>query len=191
MSEDARTKATPRQMLVIGLKLLLVCAVVAAVVSGVYLLTDARYRSNIRLQKEKAIREIFDPEGSLAAMRVQELPFDGEETAYAVYDGDRLVGYCVETVSSGFGGDMALTVGFHTDGSIKGVSIVSMSETPGLGSRVGEDNYLDSYIGKSGSLAFGEGVDAISGATISSRAVLNGVNRAVEVLECVKGGAAQ
>jgi electron transport complex protein RnfG len=191
MNDSARTKATPRQMLVIGLKLLVICAVVAAVVSGVYLLTDARYQSNIRLQKEKAIREIFDPAGSLAAMRVQALPFDGEETVYAIYDGDTLVGYCVETVFSGFGGDMALTVGFHVDESIKGVSIVSMSETPGLGSKVGEGNYLDSYDGKSGSLVLGEDVDAISGATISSRAVLDGVNRAAEVLKLVKGGAAQ
>ncbi len=190
MSDPARMKATPRQMLVIGLKLLIICAAVAAVVSGVYLLTNAKYEENIKLQKEKAIREIFDPAGSLTAMRVRELDFDGEETVYAVYDGDTLVGYCVETLSSGFGGDVSLMVGFYTDGSIKGVSIVSMSETPGLGSKVGESNYLASYVGKNGPLVLGENVDAISGATISSRAVLEGVNRAVEILESVKGGAA-
>ena len=68
---------------------------------------------------------------------------------------------------------------------------MSLSETPGLGSRVQEAAYLDQYKGQSGTLTLGEDVDAIAGATVSSRAVLNGVNRAVEILNrTVKGGEA-
>ena len=111
---------------------------------------------------------------------------------YEVLEGDRVVGYCVELASPGFGGDISMTVGFEADGRILGVSIVSLSETPGLGSRVQEAAYLDQYRGQSGPLTLGEDIDAIAGATISSRAVTDGVNRAVEILNrTVKGGEAQ
>ena len=104
----------------------------------------------------------------------------------------------MESVSGGFGGDMTLMVGYDGARTILGVSIVSHSETPGLGARVKtEAGYLDQYVGKSGEVvlnkngvADGENdVDAISGATISSRAVLTGVNRATDALNAYLDGA--
>ena len=173
----------------VGARLLIVCAVVAAVVSGVHAMTDSRYQRNLTGEKRQAIVRIFGSE----TITYRTLSGEGDaEPVYEVLEGENVVGYCVELASPGFGGDISMTVGFEADGKILGVSIVSLSETPGLGSRVQEAAYLDQYKGQSGTLALGEDVDAIAGATVSSRAVLIGVNRAVEILNrTVKGGEAQ
>ena len=173
----------------VGARLLIVCAVVAAVVSGVHAMTDSRYQRNLTEEKRQAIVRIFGSE----TITYRTLSGEGDaEPVYEVLEGENVVGYCVELASPGFGGDISMTVGFEPDGKILGVSIVSLSETPGLGSRVQEAAYLDQYKGQSGTLALGEDVDAIAGATVSSRAVLIGVNRAVEILNrTVKGGEAQ
>lgn len=176
---DQKKRASAIEMLMIGLKLLIVCAVVAAVVSGVNAMTDERYRENIREQKRMAIAEIYAGETIL----YKELSSNGSEVVYEVTAGDSLVGYCVEVVTSGFGGDITMMVGFGADGRVKGVSIVSMSETPGLGSKAGEAAFLSQYKDQAGMLTLGEDVDAITGATISSRAVTDGVNKAVAALE--------
>ena len=173
----------------VGARLLIVCAVVAAVVSGVHAMTDSRYQQNLTEEKRQAIVRIFGSE----TITYRTLSGEGDaEPVYEVLEGENVVGYCVELASPGFGGDISMTVGFEADGSILGVSIVSLSETPGLGSRVQEATYLEQYRGQSGTLTLGEDVDAIAGATVSSRAVLDGVNRAVEILNrTVKGGEAQ
>lgn len=173
----------------VGARLLIVCAVVAAVVSGVHAMTDSRYQQNLTEEKRQAIVRIFGSE----TITYRTLSGEGDaEPVYEVLEGENVVGYCVELASPGFGGDISMTVGFEADGKILGVSIVSLSETPGLGSRVQEAAYLDQYKGQSGTLTLGEDVDAIAGATVSSRAVLIGVNRAVEILNrTVKGGEAQ
>ena len=173
----------------VGARLLIVCAVVAAVVSGVHAMTDSRYQQNLTEEKRQAIVRIFGSE----TITYRTLSGEGDaEPVYEVLEGENVVGYCVELASPGFGGDISMTVGFEADGKILGVSIVSLSETPGLGSRVQEAVYLDQYKGQSGTLTLGEDVDAIAGATVSSRAVLIGVNRAVEILNrTVKGGEAQ
>lgn len=167
--------------LLIGIKLLIVCAAVAAVVSGVNKLTAEKYQENLNEQKRLAIVEIFGD-----GVTFEELKGNVTDGAviYEVKLGENLLGYCVEVASAGFGGDINLTVGYNADKTVKGVSIVSMSETPGLGSKVNDSAYLSGqYEGKSGQLVLGDGVDAVSGATVSSKAVLAGVNLASAALD--------
>ena len=125
-----------------------------------------------------AIGEIF----GLEAPTCKEIA-KGDATVYTVYNGETLIGYCVESASAGFGGDVALMVGYGADRALLGVSVIAHSETPGLGAKVAESAFLDQFKGQSGALVLGEGVDAVSGATISSRAVTNAVNLATEALE--------
>lgn len=172
-------------MLMIGVKLLIVSAVVAAVVSGVNALTADRYEANLAEEKRKAITAIFDLD-TLSYQKTAVPDYgDMPVNAYEVYDGDVLLGYCVEVAPSGFGGEISMMVGFEADRRIKGVSIVSLNETPGLGAKVQNSAYLSQYIGKEGTLVLKQDVDAVAGATISSRAVLEGVNRATEILDAV------
>ena len=104
-------------------------------------------------------------------------------------------GYAVEVAVPGFNGQIRMMVGINVQGQVLGISIISHMETAGLGAVAGANNakgqaFRDQFIGLSGTLAVnkdGGQVDAISGATITSRAVTEGVNAA---LECVKEGVA-
>lgn len=170
----------------IGLKLLLICAIIAGIVSFVYALTQKTYLQNQERQKAEAIGKIF----SMDAPVTDKL----SDNVYAIYgtDGKTLMGYCVEVVeSSGYNGDITMMVGFDADKKVSGVEIVSHSETPGLGSKVEGDEYRKQFIGVDKELTYEE-IDGISGATFSSKAVLAGVNQATSALaEALKtnGGA--
>ena len=108
---------------------------------------------------------------------------------YEVYDGSALMGYAVKVESSGSQGTIVMMVGVDADMAVTGVSIVSNSETSGIGSKVmaNENGVLDQFKGLSGagSLEVGKNVDAISGATVSSKGVTRGVNTALSVVEAL------
>ncbi|MCD7710553.1 MAG: RnfABCDGE type electron transport complex subunit G [Porphyromonadaceae bacterium] len=106
----------------------------------------------------------------------------------ATKDGER-VGTAVETVSKkGFGGEISIMVGFNADGSIRNYQVLSHNETPGLGSKMGEwfktDKGAQSVLGKNPGVdnltvkKDGGDVDAITAATISSRAFLDAIANA-------------
>lgn len=107
------------------------------------------------------------------------------------------LGYVIETTSGeGYGGNITLYAGITNDGILNGVSILSISETPGLGMRAGEvlvPQFADKPVveftyTKTGSQSDSE-IDAISGATITTKAVTNAVNGAVSVfVQDLKGG---
>lgn len=174
-------KNSPLKIVFTGLKLLLICAVVAAVVSFVYMVTEEPYAENMREEKRLAITQIFHPDITYTDMQSD---LQSEVPLYVVKEGDTTVGYCVEITTAGYGGDMQIMVGYGTDLKICGVSIVSHNETPGLGDKIKVDeNYTKQYEGKGGKLALGTDIDAISGATYSSRYLLEGVNKATATLE--------
>ena len=90
----------------------------------------------------------------------------------------------VEVTPSGFGGTIDMVVGVDMTGAVTGVSIISMSETSGLGANASKDSFRSQFVGKSGTLAVskdGGEIDALTGATITSRAVTSGVNTALIV----------
>lgn len=116
---------------------------------------------------------------------------------YRAMDGEGIpVGYVVEAVSSeGYGGNIVLYAGITDEGVLKDVSILSISETPGLGMRAEEvlvpqlhDKAVKNvkYV-KTGASEDNE-IDAISGATITTKAVTAAVNGALEVALELRGG---
>ncbi|MGN0400844.1 MAG: FMN-binding protein [Acetatifactor sp.] len=119
-------------------------------------------------------------------------------TIYEAKTGDNFYGYVVEAVATkGYGGKIVLYVGVCADGSVGGVSITQISETPGLGMEA-EAVLIPQFAGKkvtqfvytkNGAVAENE-IDAISSATITTRAVTNAVNGGLRVaLELLGGGA--
>jgi electron transport complex protein RnfG len=110
-------------------------------------------------------------------------------------DAGNVIGYCVDVSSNGFGGAINMIVGISADDEITGVKIVSMSETPGLGSKAQEPKFKDQFTGKktdeeikvikSGTPADDE-IIAISGATVTSKAVTSGINTATAVVKTLK-----
>ena len=105
-------------------------------------------------------------------------------------------GYVITTTDKdGFGGNIQITVGIKKDGTINGVSILSISETAGLGMKAKEPAFYEQYQGKQAEKfavskdgGEGEPIDAISGATITSRAVTSAVNSCVAYSKSLKGG---
>ncbi|MGM9619433.1 MAG: FMN-binding protein [Oscillospiraceae bacterium] len=111
------------------------------------------------------------------------------DSVYEVRAGGELVGYTVKVIASGSQGSIEMMVGTDTALAVTGVAIVDNSETSGIGSKVmnNVNGVLDQFKGMSGagSLVVGQNVDAISGATVSSKGVTAGVNAALAAVEAL------
>lgn len=170
----------PRRMLRTVVSLTVICLCVALLLSVVNALTADKIAENLKGIEKEAIIEVFGNE-NIEYTLLENIP----DTVSAVYtvtlDGSPL-GWCVTVSPSGFGGNIDMVVGVSPDGNIAGVAITALSETPGLGSRVADRNYLAAYTGLGTALKLNADVDAITGATISSRSVLSGVNTATGAL---------
>ena len=111
-----------------------------------------------------------------------------------------LLGYVITvTDHEGYGGDIQFSMGITNEGTLNGISLLSISETAGLGMRAGEvlvPQFSDKNVSKftytkTGAAADSE-IDAISGATITTNAVVNGVNAGLAYFDKIlKGGSAQ
>lgn len=183
MDNEIKKESSALYFLRIGGTLLLICAVVALVLSFVNTVTQEKIVQNETEQKRTAMVELFGSD-KIEYTELDRLESDGErvEAIYRVAEDGSTVGYSVLVLSPGFGGDVQLMVAVTADKTVIGVKIVSMSETPGLGTRVDDADYLSQYAGVTAGLSASE-VDMISGATKSSKAVLNGVVDALAALD--------
>ena len=174
-NSNAEKSGDTKVIVIIALKLFAISTVTALLLAGVNALTAAKIESNTRAEKAAAISEIFagDVEST-----VYDAVAGGITELYTVSEGDSVIGYAAEVSPLGFGGAMTVMVGVNADGTLAGIKLISHSETPGLGSRVGEAQYLAQYIGK-GAETLNGGIDIITGSTISSKAILEGVNTAL------------
>lgn len=119
-----------------------------------------------------------------------------ENDIYIAYSDDgKETGYAVSVSPLGFGGNIDIIVGFSLDKTITGVEIVNSSETPGLGSKASDKEFKEQFLDKKPPLNVvknekaGENtISAISGATITSKAVTSGINTAMTELNNYLGG---
>ena len=146
---------------------------------------DAIQKANF----EKAIKQVV-PDSDNIDEKGKEVD---ECVLYTAYKGGKVVGAAVKTVShKGFGGDVQLLVGFDAEGKIHNTAVLSIKETPGLGSNMTNPKFKDQVNGKNPAefklsvKKDGGDVDAITAATISSRAFLDAIGKAVEAYK--KGG---
>ena len=100
-----------------------------------------------------------------------------DENITAVYKAD--TGYVIETVTAGYAGDIRMLVGVDNNGGVTGLVVRELEETYGLGREALSDTgFLGQFLNTTGEAAVGEDVDAITGATVTSKAVAKGVNSA-------------
>ncbi|MBR6603105.1 MAG: RnfABCDGE type electron transport complex subunit G [Clostridia bacterium] len=185
MAKNTEKKLDMKDIFRIGGVLCIICASVALILSFVNMITLEKIAENEEMEKRSAIIALFGTES------VEYTPLEGTpETVndiYNVTDGGTALGYCVSLAPNGFGGGVSMMVAIDSEGKVIGTRIVSHSETPGLGSRIENEDFLSQFVGVS---AKGSDYDIISGSTISSRAVIAGVNTALEALSSVLGGGA-
>ncbi|MBQ7229413.1 MAG: RnfABCDGE type electron transport complex subunit G [Oscillospiraceae bacterium] len=164
--------------------LLLICAVTAGLLAGVNAITAPVIEELNAAKTQEAISAVL-PGG-----------FDTEITDYAdatglvskIYQGAN--GYAVEVGPSGFDNTITMMVGIDNEGKVLGISVVSHTETAGLGAVAADGTpkgiaFRDQFVGQSGSVSVtkdGGTMDAITGATITSRAICVGVNAALDVV---------
>lgn len=106
-------------------------------------------------------------------------------------DESGVVGWCLNVSSKGYGGQIGFVVGITKDGAVKAINILTHSETPGLGAKSTEPEFYGQFTDKSslplkvvkGPASNPDEISAISGATITSNAVTDGVNGAVKYWE--------
>ena len=113
---------------------------------------------------------------------------------YEVQSGGDTIGYAFKVTASGSQGNIVMIVGVDTDLTVTGVSIVKASETAGIGSKVMDNEAtsagtgaLDQFVGKSGAgtLVVKQNIDAVTGATVSTKGVTKGVNAALAAAEAM------
>lgn len=187
----AKLESSMRNML---LSLGAICLVCALLLSSVNAMTAKRILKVQQQKTERAIAQVV-PEFEGAPVDTVVLLEGTEYLVHKAMVGDSIVGYAIESVSSGFGGPITLMVGFSGDGEIYSTAVVSHSETPGLGAKMTEDesHFRTQFKGKKPAeyslsvKADGGDVDAITASTISSRAFTAAVAKAYNVYLALKG----
>lgn len=152
---------------------------------------DADSFETIELTDDLAaqLREGLDSEGYTS----QEIV----EVMQAVDASGNALGYAFNVVSGGgYGGDIQFSVGIQNDGTVNGISVLSISETAGLGMNANTDGFKSQFadknvaafeVTKTGATS-DEQIDAISGATITSKCMVNGVNAGICAFNIMEGG---
>ncbi len=192
MEEAVKSKKSPLEnyyVRIIG-TLLVITAVVAVLLALVNMVTAPRIAALATEKKAAAMSEVMPGTDNFETLDVPEGNKDVTEVLLAK-KGDEVLGYCVQTSTNGNDGAIQLMVGVDPDGAVTSVSILSQKETMYV-NKHGE--LIAQYAGMSGSVALsvdGGDVSAISGATITSRAVTKGVNSALAAVNEIagKGGA--
>lgn len=170
--------------------LTLICIVAAAILASVNEITAGPIASTKQAALEAAIKAVtpkYDNNPVQEATSI--VAADGDSLRlYPAKLGDSFVGVAIETRAIGYGGEMTILVGFDGNGTLVNYSVLQHAETPGLGARAEKwfrtDKNKQRVIGRSmekGSLTVtkdGGDVDAITAATITSRAFLKAINKA-------------
>lgn len=177
-----------------ALILFLIAAVVAGLLAGVNLLTKDTIAQNEVAAEQEALGEVMPDAQTFEAFDAEVAQSYGVAAVYAASDAAGAAkGYCVKVAQNGYGGVISAVVGVGLDGKVTGVSIISHAETPGLGANIEKDSFRQQYAGKGAVSVVKAGakeneINAVSGATISSKALTEGVNKAVEVTQQIQNG---
>ena len=183
-----KRESTLKNMLV---SLLVITVVTGGILGFVYSITKDAIAEVDKKKNAAAIEEVLKTDVEIATTEVAEI--DGL-TYNCAYDAqNQLIGAAIKTFSNnGFGGKVELMVGVLADGTINKISVLSQSETPGLGANMTTPKFKDQFDGKNPNsfnlnvTKDGGDVDAIAAATISSRAFTEAVRLACESFEANK-----
>ena len=195
-----------------AIALTLITLVAGMALGAVHGITKEPIARQEALAKEAAYKEVFaDAESyetvemtdELANQLRSSLDSEGykaqsiDEVVDAVDGSGNSLGYVITVITSeGYGGDIKFSMGIQADGTMNGISILSISETAGLGMRANTDEFKSQFVGKNtdqivytknGASADNE-IDALSGATVTTNAMTTGVNAGLCAFRVMEGG---
>ncbi len=150
-----------------------ICVVVSGLLAVVNGITTPIIEKNAALAADAARIELL-PEATDGFDKIEDVDMAGVTEVYKAKNGS---GYTVTAFGKGYGGDVTYMVAFDSEGVIVNLKVLSHSETAGLGSKIENPEFIESFKGSNKELTAAD-IDMISGATISSNASLTAVNNA-------------
>ncbi len=173
--------------------LVIITLIAGLALAGVYEVTKEPIAQAEYEAKMRAYRTVMPDAESFLDMElkeVEDLPTGVTvDEIMTAAQGENTVGYVIKATSAnGYGGDITVAVGLLPDGKILAVSVISQSETAGLGAKCADSTFTDQFAGLFGTVEYTktgeEGkVHALSGATVSTSAVTEAVNAALSYAE--------
>ncbi len=201
-NEKQKINMDPKYIIKLTVTLFLTCVVVAGALGFVNKLTAPNIAAANLAKTVAAMKDVVPDESSEFSDKLEITPEMADAAAnnggtvteaYEVTVGGEHAGYTFKIVASGSQGAIEMMVGLDAENAVTGVSVVKQAETKGIGSKVVVDNavvkatgvpVLDQFQGKTEAdmpLTVGQNIDAIGGATVSTKGVTAGVNAAIAV----------
>lgn len=169
-----------RKQIMLPITLCLVAIVMSFLIVGVYMLTKENIEAQALAAREAARRSVLSQAVTMTELSLEEgapvdYCFEGFDAA------GQSIGFVSQITVIGFGGPIEVTVGMDAAGAITAVNVggSDFAETSGLGSKTKEPEFTDQFAGKSGMLILKQDIDSVTGASVSSGAVVSGVNQAL------------
>jgi len=186
---------TVKKMLVPTLALTVITLIVTVLLVLTNEMTKDRIAELKAQAEERAKKEVLADADTFMEKTIM---IDGEEVTY--FEAGNGVGYVFSTISKGYGGKLVVMTGITSEGEIAGVRLTSQHETPGLGQKALGEGFTNQFkmavpangiqVAKGGSPDDQKAneIDALTGATITTKAVTNAVNEAIQIYHEVIGG---
>lgn len=173
----------------IGLILFAITAISAGILACVNSATAPIISANAKAKREAAMSKVLPD-----AVAFEKVEYsDDNSSVIEVYSAED-VGYVILCEPKGYAGAISLVVGVNNDLTVNSIDITSQSETPGLGANCVNDSFKQQYSGKTKDIKIvksnpaGNQIDALSSATVTTKAVTKGVNDALAAVEKLMGG---
>ncbi len=185
-----------KEILVPAIMLFIIATVCTALLAGTNLLTVDRI-ANLQVQAATNAKSAVFADATTFSDEKNITDQDGNTTIYydAQNEKGNVIGYVFNVTVKSYGGDLTCMVGISSEtDKITGVEITAINDTPGLGMKVNSEDFLGQYIDRTGIIGVNKNektdteIQAISGATISSKAVTSAVNQAFSAYESIKAG---
>lgn len=172
----------------IALNLTATCLISGLIIAAVYFVTYPFAVQKNEMLKQQAMKALVT-----SADRFE--PVSGKDQWFAAEKDDNIIAYIIPGESKGYGGTIKMLVAVSMDGKVIDYNILSANETPGLGDKASKDFFRTRLMGKKSEALIvvkdpsnKDNVDALTGATITSTAVVKGVREAVdEVVQFIGG----
>jgi len=169
-----------RNILKLSAVLLIIAAISGVTLGVIYTVTKEPIAKQVKLEEEKALKAIFPKATSFNLTTGKD-----NYTYYKVHVKNKLIGYAIDASGKGFASTIKIKVGMNLNKTIKSIRITSQNETPGLGTRIKREKFINQFTNKTLKQILlkkdsSQGtIDALTGATISSRAVSEAMQKSI------------
>ncbi|HAX62004.1 MAG TPA: electron transporter RnfG [Elusimicrobia bacterium] len=165
-----------KETIKLGKYLFIICAVAGATLAATNYFTTKKIASQKLEAENDALKEVLP--AAFCFEEKNNFPKNGFD------EKNNIVGYVLKVIAAGYSGEISALVGLDRNFRVTGVKILSQNETPGLGSKISEKNFLSQFIGKFSEKVLlkkdGGEIDGITSATISSRAITDAIRKNID-----------